>query len=130
MSAPLYFGCWGDTGHSLWNTHARMVRELHPWGVGSSGLDGTLAPTDPPLRRGSLRRDEMDEGIAALIHKDDWTALAFWDRSVDRRGGSNSVFLLPGTLTFDEATRAAREAFPRVWERFSFEVRPCAEVPK
>lgn len=44
----------------------------------------------------------------------------------DRRGGSHTAFLFDATLTFDEALAAARERWPRLFERFTFEVVPEA----
>jgi hypothetical protein len=69
----------------------------------------------------------VGSGEALLHHREragvTWTALAFWDRSVDDRYGSNSVFILRGALSFEEAVTLAREQFPEVWARFSFTVR-------
>lgn len=107
-----YFGCWGGIGHHLWTTRGNFAEVCHSWGSNEYGLDGRLTPTDT-----------KHEGVARLVHKDGWTALAFWDRSVDRRGGSNSVFLFDAALTFDDAVNEAKRAFPSVWARFKFDVR-------
>ena len=108
-----YFGCVGDAGHYLHDTHLRHVRggrdsTLLPW----DRIDGKLAPQGP----------RQVEGQAVLHHKDGWTALSFWDRSVDSRGGSNSNFFFNDTLTFEVALLVAQERFPKVWERFTFDV--------
>lgn len=126
----LYFGCWGVIGHYLWTPGATRVHDaVHPWGRASRGLDAMLAPGIAD-RSGNVPPNEQHEGVAALHHRDACTALAFWDRSVDQRPGSNSVFIFDGTLTFTEAARMAHERFPDVWERFTFDVRSCMEVPK
>lgn len=118
-----YFGCWGGTGHFLWTRDALSAERVrHPWGVGRRGLDGALAPGFRDPRRGEVAPEDQHQGAAALVHRDGWTALAFWDRSVDHRAGSNSVFLAPGTLTADEMIKLARETFPSVWARFMFPV--------
>ncbi len=60
-----------------------------------------------------------------LVHVQGWTALAFWDRSSDRRGGSNSAILAAGTLDFEAMVAIAADNFPSVWARITtaFEVR-------
>lgn len=109
---PLYFGCIRSAGHYVLegsqhagNRHAEHCEWL-------SYLDGKLPP------EGSDR-----EGVARLHHFNGCTLLAFWDRSVDTRPGSNSVFLLPNPrLSFERAVAAAKVAYPHIWQRFKFEV--------
>jgi hypothetical protein len=129
----LYFGCpcgvagHRDAGHFYYDTKMRsrgLGRDATtgPWG---GGIDSKLAPREWD----SHRAPEMPQGVAALHHKDGWTALAFWDRSGDSRPNSNSAFLFDETLDFDAALAAAREHFPALFERFPFEVRPTASAP-
>lgn len=120
---PLYFGCWHAVGHHLWTPNATGAeRVVHPWGRGSRGIDGKLPPGFRNPRTGIV--DEQIEGLATLTHLDGWTAIAFWDRSVDERGGSNSAFLLPDPLLpWALAESSARIAFPTIWARFTFDVR-------
>lgn len=122
-----YFGCWGRVGHHLWTPAATFAKHVeHPWGHGGLGLDGELAPGfRDPRRSHHVDEREQVEGAAALVHKDGWTALAFWDRSADRRFGSNSTFLFESgePLEFDDAVVLAREAFATIWSRFVFKVR-------
>ena len=115
---PLYFGCWQQPGHFLWQVGMRKIYGQYKSFTHrlETKFDGTLCPSDTDV-----------EGLAALhilfSHREDCiTALAFWDRSVDKRGGCNSVFFLPGRMFFDEAVKAAREAFPEVFARFNFSV--------
>src|SRR5690349_12595926 len=87
-----YFGCVGECGHRLWDSLLRRrpwfeARDGLPWG---NRIDGGLC---------SIRT--RTPGIARLHHTDGWTALALWDHSIDKRPGSNSVFVFRGTLTFD-----------------------------
>lgn len=113
-----YFGCWGEKGHYLRDVnrnHVRNDRTATPW----EGMDGVLCP-------GYVRympfNTPQPEGEAALHHKEGWTALAFWDRSVDSRGGCNSVFFAEGTYGPHAMIEIAKTHFPSVWSRFPFEV--------
>jgi hypothetical protein len=103
-----YFGCVGSAGHFTHEGGRRTYKHDSPWGT---AIDTTLCPSGPEV-----------EGRAALHHKDGWTALAFWDRSVDKRGKSNSVFLSNQARTFDEMLAQARIHFPDVMSRFKFEI--------
>jgi hypothetical protein len=106
----IYFGCErpGVKGHYYWLPGMKMAdggldgARLSPFGE----VDGRLTPPATTT-----------QGAAALHHCGGWTALAIHDYSVDRRPGSNSVFLFYATLAFDEAVAAAREAFPDVVSR-------------
>ena len=113
-----YFGCEHGYGH-------RMACRPH-----ANGQDEQLAlshfvdsnPWGPKVDAGLCPPGPQTEGVTRLHHKDGWTALAFWDRSVDHREGSNSVFLVWGTLTVGGVLQQARAAFPKVFARFRFPV--------
>jgi hypothetical protein len=114
-----YFGCWRDVGHYFFGPHmARLGRDeraesIVPWGYGVEKL----------ANKWSRRHiDPETEGLALLHHLDGWTALAFPDFSVDSRGGSKSVFVFEAILDYDAALARARELFPEVFERYSFEI--------
>lgn len=110
-----YFGCIGDAGHYMHGPRGerreRQIFDRNPWG---HGVDGGLCAPGPQV-----------QGRALLHHKDHWTALAFWDRSVDDRSGSNSVFLAEGDFDFGHMLQLAHEHFPQVFARFTFEVVPA-----
>lgn len=111
-----YYGCHEHPGHYMFVPGMRNDYKFlynNPWGV---QVDTGLCP-------GGLEI----EGNALLHHKDGWTALAFWDRSVDKRGKSNSVFLAEGTFDFERMIDLAKEFFPEVMERIKF---PIVEAPK
>lgn len=108
-----YFGCIDRPGHYMhgprgYDREADRFTEGNPWGY---KIDGRLCPSGPEV-----------EGRALVHHKDGWTALSFWDRSVDRRGKCNSNFLAEGTFTFAEMIELARQHFPKVVARFSFPI--------
>lgn len=120
MTEPiaLYFGCargvWDrDVGHFWYGQNGRRLGLSSPAGVPWQKVDGALAPREPNYPRG-----EKPEGVAALHHKDGWTALAFWDRTGDSRGNSSSTFFFEGEMSFDVALVVAREKFPALFARF------------
>lgn len=115
LTRIFYFGCLGDVGHYLWD-HMSMSTRLVPTDFPCDWheLDGrflTVPKSVPGI-----------EGYGSLVHLNAWTILSFWDRSVDTRPGSLSVFVIHGTLTFDEAVASAQEWFPRIWQRYKFQV--------
>lgn len=132
-----YFGCYGrQMGHMTWLPRMRGVgynatEDVIPWKVGE--LDGKLCPpTDEHAgKRAGYGRAEkylearQPQGRALLHHRDGWTALAFWDRSCDSRGNSNSAFILEGEHDFDAALARARTLFPEIFERITFDVTPA-----
>jgi len=116
-----YFGCMSEAGHYFFSRDSRMSRDIdspqgNPWGY---SVDGKLCPTGA-----------QTQGLLQLHHKDGWTAIAFWDRSVDERPGSCSVFLCPGTKNAVEMLTLAAERFPNVMRRFNFSLHhlPLAKV--
>ena len=126
-SPPVYYyGCIGKPGHYLhipaaspWDGKVHSNPDGWPkaWASHYAGgqIDGTLCP-----------RGRQVEGAASLHHVEGWTALAFWDRSVDRRPASNSVFVVREWLDFPAMLERARAAWPDVFARFSFPVVPGA----
>lgn len=117
IEATVYFGCWQQVGHYYWlrgmwkaSGFAARYDGLTPWGA---SVDGGL------FAKGTGPRGE---GVAAIVHKDGWTAFAFEDRSVDTRGGSWSIYCIPEVLGWHDALSVAREAFPEVFARYTFPI--------
>jgi len=119
-----YFGCVGESGHHLFTDRLRSVyNEGPPWDpLGIGAADGVLAPHVVGCNKRHCRCPNGDEGVAEIHHKDGWTAMAFWDRSVDRRGASNSNFFAEGTHDFAAMLAIAKEKFPAIIGRFQFEI--------
>lgn len=118
-----YFGCYKSVGHYLINQAGRLIvpsQASIPWEVDE------MERLCPPTR---YYADEK-EGRAALHHRNGWTALAFWDRSVDTSYNSKSVFLAEGNLEFDAMIEQAQAAFPQIWKRFQFEVSIHQQPPQ
>jgi hypothetical protein len=106
----LFWGCYRRAGHFLYGRGLRSVNHtgLLPASLQPMRLDAQLAPKDPKQR----------EGRARLHHLDGWTVIAWWDRSVDERMGSNSALLVRGTHSFGAVLLAAADAFPELLPRF------------
>lgn len=131
-----YFGCIERAGHFLWrrqghgrpldaydveNTIRRTVGSLDAAAVGGLCWNSPKSQRD---NSSSYDRDET-EGRALLTRRNGWTAISFWDRSVDRRGACNSAFFCQGELTFAQIVRVARHRWPEIWALFTF---PIVEV--
>lgn len=89
-----------DSGHFLHDERgqAGWPGMFGPWRV--SEMDGLLQPDGP-----------QTQGAAKLWHRDGYSALAWWDRTGDRRVGSCAVILADEVL--DEASLI--EHASRVW---------------
>jgi hypothetical protein len=124
MARVLYFGCIDQPGHYLVEGRKsvhRLQRDI-PWT--DAELDMTLCPGTKKVSYGhSADRKDQIEGHAKLTHRDGWTALAFWDRSVDHRYNSNSVFIIEGQHDAISAIAESHDAYPWLWERFKFNVK-------
>lgn len=128
MSLPemYYFGPWSSPGHYLFhedgNSAHRHEAEL-PWTSGD--FDARLQPHSLPCqKRGSQYCSGrcIGQGVAIVHHKDGWTALCFWDSSVDKRAGCNSSYIAKGTYNFGEMVSMAKTRFAERWNRNRFEV--------
>ncbi len=103
-----YFGCHDGKGHYLFDRSLRNVYGYpkHPNLV----FDGTLClPEHEGLYLASLTR------LGGL----GYSALAFWDRTVDQRGKSNSAVFAPSlTCSPETIMRGAERFFPTVFARW------------
>lgn len=104
-----YFGCFRREGHYLFPSGSRSFVDWKecPWGY---SIDGGL------LKDVS----QNHQGLYVVDHKDGWTAVAFWDRSVDDRYGSNSAFLVHEDTTAEIILEEARKQWPEVFDRTDF----------
>ncbi len=124
-----YFGCVERAGHFLWDK-SLSGRSLSsekepslPWNPDRGEVDGVLQHhSDECKKRAYCGCGSSTEGKALVHHKNGWTALSFWDRSVDSRGGCNSTFFAQGDFTFDDMVQLAKVNFPSIWNRYKFSV--------
>lgn len=119
-----YFGPYNQAGHFFFGPRgsyvSRQETECIPWK--DYEIDGKLQPGCFEERgHWSVKGPEI-EGQALLWTKNGWTAISFWDRSVDTRGRCNSTFIAEGTFTFEEMVEWSKLVFPDRWARMKFEV--------
>lgn len=106
-----YYGCWSTTGHYLFQPGGRRIDYLStPFGY---DLDGRVQPveTHDAYCRGN--------GIPALrlVHRDGWTAVGFWDNTVDSRPKSCGAFVCIGSKNLEQVLAEAKVQFPEIWLR-------------
>lgn len=102
-----YFGCHGQAGHHVFDE--KMYREHRQETRRLSNFDGALPA-----------QDDTTPYVATISRLGGFnmTALAFWDYSVDKRGGSNSVIFAPGLdMTPEQLLVEAQRRFPKVFGR-------------
>lgn len=118
-----YFGCHRKPGHFMWDVGLSRCVGAHQKPEGSPWSREDLdAGSFRPWVTSITQEGAQPQGKALMRHKDGWTVLSFWDRSVDSRYGAHSTFILEGTYDFAEAVSHAKMLFPRIWARFEFEV--------
>ncbi len=112
-----YFGCWGtESGHYLHKPGGRCIRyEMTPWGT---KLDGGVQPVreDPCIGHG-IPLSVVTRMTSVVAPPAQWTAWAFWDRTVDTRPGSCAAFVADDSFTQTQMEALARQHFPEVWKR-------------
>jgi len=110
-----YFGCRQVCGH-YWHLGTSSLYEGTPWW----GEKSELLP-EYPQTQGIIRRT-LFEG---------WKVLSFWDRSVDKRPGSYSLFATNADLSNEEFLEQAKAEYPWVFDRLDFELTDIAspELP-
>lgn len=118
-----YWGVWGNIEHSLWSSHLEIGMEepspvcsgavILPWGK----IDWNLCA-----------KGHQHQGKALIHQKDDWTCVAFWDRSGVIEHNAHSAFFVKGEWSFSLVVEYAKEKFPKLFERFDFPIeRDCNE---
>ncbi len=129
----LFFGCWKEAGHYMRDPGGDMPRiqvggmvtdrwsNVVPWGT---RVDGCLAPRLP-------NGAERPNGVASFHvsievlpggEENVWTAISWWDNSIDTRGNSSCTFLADHNGSASSLLAEARAAFPQIFERFKYEV--------
>ena len=109
MNRWIYFGAHSDgAGHG---TYSEGMRRLT---VRYGSRDLTRFDTMLPIQI------DTEPYVATISRLGGWgfTALAFWDNSVDKRPGSNSIIFCPDlTISHDEMLSESQRRFPEVFKR-------------
>lgn len=108
----LYFGCWDEPGHYLFNVYRKKVAdsELSRFAMRPEQLDGSKIFLPYPEVPGDGRLTHLVRDGACI------TVLAWWDRTFDKRSACCAAVQCDGWETFDA-----------LWERFSHGFKPLAE---
>lgn len=128
MKPVLYFGCIGQAGHYLFGGDDTINKGSIGY-VLSNKLDSIGdTPRDEQVQ-GRVRRfyqlgPEVDDRHCGRVDIGLWSCLDWWDRTVDKRHGSHSVFLARGVFTFSALLEAGRLAWPDVIARQPVPVTP------
>lgn len=129
MTQPtmFYFGPWDEPGHYLFNERGESAyrhEKSVPWTLGQMDGGNFLPHTCGRLERG-MRCGAgtcAPYGKALIHHKEGWTAIAFWDSSVDKRSGCVSVYVAQGEFAFDDMVGMAKTRFAKRWNKMQFAV--------
>lgn len=121
----VYFGPWNESGHFFFYENGDKVyseeRKKLEWK--EHEIDGVMQPGCPDPTDRLQRRGRQVQGEALLHHRNGWTALSFWDSSVDTRPGCSSTYVAKGTFTFEQMVELAKARFSERWNKMKFEVR-------
>lgn len=119
-----YYGPWKEAGHYFFTETGRWLereeRNRIPWK--EHDIDGVLQPGCRLEDGRPVCQGPRTEGHALLHHKAGWTALSFWDSSVDTRPGCNSTYVAEGVFTFEQMVELAKSRFAVRWNRMKFPV--------
>lgn len=114
-----YFGCRGQAGHYWFKPHGSMRHNQEPplgYDIVHGKIDSGFCPGSIPGDSYGRSRPEV-EGEACLHHLPEWTILAWWDRSVDIRGGCNSNLVAKGHYSYADMIEIGKAQFPDVMSR-------------
>lgn len=117
----VYMGCYRKPGHHAYFPGMRPARDPKYYAMDSKKY--------PRGYEKDGRKYWLPEGRARVDHTEGgWTYLSWNDYSIDDRPGSHCVFLMRGTLTFDEAFAKAKANFAPVIDALPYEVTEWEET--
>lgn len=120
-----YFGPLERPGHFMHNEFGHSVLNEEEKSIPWQGfdIDGKLQP-GCYLERGYWEcRGPQIEGEALIHYKSGWTAISFWDRTIDGRYGCNSTFIAEGIFNFEQMVEMAKTRFAQRWNKMKFQVK-------
>ena len=122
MNPVLYFGCLGETGPYLFDgTPNDDVRHTKVGFVLKGIVDDVGYGRLAEQPQGKVRRFGLLGPVVNTLQGDVdigvWTCLDWWDRTVDARPCSHSVFLKRGVFSFEYLLATGMKAWPQVASR-------------
>jgi len=116
-----YFGPWDQAGHHMRSADRPTDRSME---LEERRAESNFTRTNPWGCHvdGQLCSKNTTEGLALIYHKGGWTAMSFWDYTIDTRPGSHSTYLAEGTFTFEEMVEMAKSRFAERWSKMAFKV--------
>ncbi len=122
MNDVFHFGYKQGAGHCWQTANGRESQKVAQAAVGerlSWEIDSRYCPP---------KSDGQTQGAARLSKVNDWTVLAWWDRTGDARGNSNSCIVARGEHGFDEMLALANQHFPGLMQRQTAPVELVTQV--
>lgn len=102
-------------GNRIYDDPYRYV----PWGY---GVDGELAPQGDQLHvEGAAGFAQVARWLGTPL-VEWWSALSWWDNSVDTRLASNATFVIDERVGPVELLSRARAAYPTIFERMKYQI--------
>ena len=119
-----YFGPYARSGHFFFYEDGqevmRVEREKIEWK--DYEVDGTMQPGRVQWRKHWIQKGPMVQGQALLHHRNGWTALSFWDCTIDTRPNCTSTYIAEGMFTFEQMVAMASARFAERWNKMKFKV--------
>lgn len=114
MREWFYFGCGREAGHHLFKKN-KMTADHNPLTERLQRLDGDLAP--------AFNRQLLYHAAFSRLGALGYSAVSWWDHTVDTRTGSNSTIFAPTLFTSkDDILYYAKPMFPWVFSRLPQEL--------
>ena len=120
-----YFGCATQAkGHYLWGVdEVGGVHKHCEFSVPEVKCFDAVFCHGVEFHRGHLMLppiEQQTQGLVKFTRVSGWSIAAWWDRSVDPRGGSNMVFGWRGVHKLHEVIDEARRLFPEAMARVKY----------
>jgi len=111
----VYFGCWNEAGHFLWQPGRRGLRDYD--------ADKMLIPTASQLDGSKLflpSPEKVGTGAVTYLPAPDRTVFAWWGINPwDQRGAVNSAIITNGNLDETEMWQRFGKHFPELSEKLT-----------
>jgi hypothetical protein len=103
----LYFGCWDQAGHFLWEPNHQHMRDFD--------ADRLLIPRGRDLDASLVflpKPEKVACGAVTYLPANDRTVLAWWGSPWDNRGAVNSAIIVSGKASAEDCWQRFDATFP------------------